>query len=73
MEAAIAAAVPYGLRFAGSCSVLPPHVENCIFDAPLEKALDAAAHAHDVAVRAIRMLHGPERASLDEWGDMLAA
>ncbi|WP_297891957.1 acyltransferase domain-containing protein [uncultured Desulfovibrio sp.] len=72
MESAIAAAVPHGLRFVGSCSVLPPEAKNCIFDAPLEKAMDAAAHAHGVAARAIRMLHGPERASLDEWGDMLA-
>lgn len=72
MEAAIAAAVQHGLRFVGSCSVLPAEVKNCIFDAPLETVMDAAAHAHGVAVRAIRMLHGPERASLDEWGDMLA-
>lgn len=72
MDTAIAAAAPHGLRFVGCCSVLPPAAENCVFDAPLEKALDTAAHAHDVAVRAIRMLHGPERASLDEWGDMLA-
>ena len=72
MEAAIAAAAPHGLRFVGSCSVLAAEAKNCIFDAPLEKALEAAARDHGLAARAVRMLHGPERASLDEWGDMLA-
>lgn len=72
MQAALEGAAPYGLRFAGSCSVLAPAAENCVFAAPLEAALTAAASAHGLTVRAIRMLHGPERASLDEWGDMLA-
>ena len=72
MEAAIAAAAPHGLRFVGSCSVLAAEAKNCIFDAPLEKALEAAARDHGLAARAVRMLHGPGRASLDEWGDMLA-
>ena len=72
MQAAIDGAAPHGLRFAVSCSVLPPRAENCIFDAPLDKTLSAAAGANGLTVRGIRMLHGPERASHDEWGDMLA-
>ena len=71
LQAALEAAQPHGLRFVGVCSVLAPHAENCILDAPLDKIL-AAASARGLAVRGIRMLHGPERASLDEWGDMLA-
>jgi len=71
LQAALEAAQPHGLRFVGTCSVLAPHAENCIFDAPLDKIL-AAASARGLVVRGIRMLHGPERASLDEWGDMLA-
>lgn len=72
VRAAMDAAVPHGLRFAVNCSILHPAAENCFFDAPLEKALGAAAHALGLSVRGIRMLQGPERASLNEWGDMLA-
>lgn len=71
LQAALDAALPHGLRFASTVSVLPPAAENCIFDAPLDSVLDAA-RAGGLDVRGIRMLHGPERASLDEWGDMLA-
>ena len=71
-QAALEAAAPHGLRFVYSCSVLAPEAKNCIFDAPLEKTLGVAARTHGLTARAIRMLHGPERASLDEWGDMLA-
>lgn len=71
VQSALDAALPHGLRFVSTCSVLPPAPENCIFDAPLDRVLDAA-RASGLAVRSIRMLHGPERASLDEWGDMLA-
>ena len=71
MQAALDAARPHGLRFAGTFSVLAPTVENCVFDASLDRVL-AAAGQDGLDVRGIRMLHGPERASLDEWGDMLA-
>ena len=71
LQAALDAALPHGLRFASTLSVLPPATENCIFDEPLDRVLEAAS-ASGLAVRGIRMLHGPERASLDEWGDMLA-
>ena len=71
LQAALDAARPHGLRFASTCAVLPPAAENCIFDAPIDRVLDAAS-ASGLVVRGIRMLHGPERASLDEWGDMLA-
>ena len=71
LQAALDAAQPYGLRFASTVSVLPPAAENCIFDAAIDRVLDAA-RVEGFDVRGIRMLHGPERASLDEWGDMLA-
>ena len=71
LQAALDAALPNGLRFASTFSVLAPTTENCIFDAPLDRVLEAAG-ADGLVVRGIRMLHGPERASLDEWGDMFA-
>lgn len=71
LQAALDAALPHGLRFASTVSVLPPATENCIFDAPLDRVLEAAGQG-GLEVRGMRMLHGPERASLDEWGDMLA-
>ena len=71
LQAALDAALPHGLRFASTFSVLPPATENCIFDAPLDRVLETAS-ASGLDVRGIRMLHGPERASLDEWGDMFA-
>ena len=66
LQAALDAAQPYGLRFASTVSVLPPAAENCIFDAAIDRVLDAA-RVEGFDVRGIRMLHGPERASLDEW------
>ena len=71
LQAALDAALPCGLRFVSTFSVLAPTMENCIFDAPLDRVLQAAGDG-GLDVRGIRMLHGPERASLDEWGDMLA-
>ena len=71
LQAALDAALPHGLRFASTVTVMPPASENCFFDAPLDRVLEAAGQS-GLDVRGIRMLHGPERASLDEWGDMLA-
>ena len=71
LQVALDAALTHGLRFASTVSVLPPTAENCIFDAPIDRVLEAAGQ-NGLVMRGIRMLHGPERASLDEWGDMLA-
>ena len=71
LQAALDAALPHGLRFASTVTVMPPASENCFFDAPLDRVLEAAGQS-GLDVRGIRMLHGPERASLDEWGDMFA-
>lgn len=71
LQAALDAARPHGLRFASTVTVLPPAAENCIFDAPIDEVLESA-RASGLDVRGIRMLHGSERASLDEWGDMFA-
>lgn len=71
LQVALDAARPHGLRFASTFAVLPPSAENCIFDAPFDHVLEAFG-VSGPAVRGIRMLHGRERASLDEWGDMLA-
>ena len=71
LQAALETAQPHGLRFASTVTVLPPAAENCIFDASLDQVLEAF-RVKGLEVRGIRMLHGPERASLDEWGDMLA-
>lgn len=71
LRAALEAALPHGLRFVYSCAVLPPEPVQCVFDGPLEAVVDMAREK-GLDARSIRMLHGEERASLDEWGDMLA-
>lgn len=71
LRTVLEAALPHGLRCVCCCSVLPPEPAQCVFDGPLEAVLDAAREK-GLDVRSIHMLHGEERASLDEWGDMLA-